>query len=419
MGPVTWQQPTSGLEMDPSTQPATSPLRLLVLSSLYPNAAMPTFGVFVENRLRRVLATEAATAHVVASVPWFPIRHPRFGDYARWARVPERETRFAIPVTHPRYLTIPKVGMRLQPAFMHRALRRHVAALHRQGLGFDLVDAHYFYPDGVAAARLARELDLPLVITARGTDLNLIPTFAGPRRMIVDAAKQARAIVTVCAALKDVLLELGIPDRKVHVLRNGVDLELFAPGERATARRRLDANGPLLLSVGALIERKGHHLVIEALASLPEARLAIAGDGPEDGALRALAHRLGVADRVRFLGNVPHEELPRIYGAADVLVLASSREGWANVLLEAMACGTPVVATDIWGTPEVVTSPVAGRLVARRDAAAIADGVRDLLADPPDRAATRRYAEAFSWEETVRGQLAVFRSAVSSPHGEP
>jgi glycosyltransferase involved in cell wall biosynthesis len=401
----------------PQEDVGAAALRLLVLSRLYPNAAMPTFGVFVENRLRRILATGAAAAHVVAAVPWFPSTHARFGEYGRWARVPARETRFGVEVTHPRYLAVPKVDMRLQPTLVHRALRRHVAALRRRGLGFDVVDAHYFYPDGVAAARLARELDLPLVITARGTDLNLVPSYPAPRRMIVEAAARADAIVTVCAALKTVLSDLGVPDDKVHVLRNGVDLELFTPGDRNAARRRLDVAGPLLLSVGSLIERKGHHLAIEALARLPEARLAIAGDGPEEGALRALANRLGVADRVRFLGNVPHEALADVYRAADALVLASSREGWANVLLEAMACGTPVVATEIWGTPEVVAAPEAGRLVARRDASALAEAVRALLADPPERAATRRYAERFSWEDTVQGQLAVFRAVARARRG--
>ena len=121
-----------------------------------------------------------------------------------------------------------------------------------------------------------------------------------------------------------------------------------------------------------------------------------------------------MAARVRFLGAVPHAELAALYGAADALVLASSREGWANVLLEAMACGTPVVATDIWGTPEVVADPAAGRLVPERTPAALAAAVAALLADPPARAATRRYAERFSWDATVEGQLALFAEVVAA-----
>ena len=267
----------------------------------------------------------------------------------------------------------------------------------------------------MAAVRLARALGKPVVITARGTDLNLFPqTYPLVRRLIVRAAHRADALITVCAALEDVLVDLGLPKGKVTVLRNGVDLELFRPLPREPLRAALGLVGPTLLSVGYLIERKGHHLVIEAMASLPGHRLLVVGEGPERAALEALALRLGVADRVRFLGSVPHDRLAEIYAAADLLVLASSREGWANVLLEAMACGTPVVATALWGTPEVVDRPAAGRLMAERSAAAIVAAVEAHVADPPERAATRLHAERFSWDATTAGQLALFRRVLAA-----
>ncbi len=155
-------------------------------------------------------------------------------------------------------------------------------------------------------------------------------------------------------------MALGAPDDKVTVLRNGVDLTQFRPVDRAAARAALGLTRPTLLSVGHLIERKGHHRVIEAMTRLPEFELLIVGEGPEHGRLAALIERLGLAERVRLLGARPHAELPSLYGAADILVLASTREGWANVLLEAMACGTPVVASNIWGNPEVVRDAAAG-----------------------------------------------------------
>jgi glycosyltransferase involved in cell wall biosynthesis len=171
--------------------------------------------------------------------------------------------------------------------------------------------------------------------------------------------------------------------------------------------------GPVLASVGNLVELKGHHIVLEALSHLPRARLLIAGEGPERSSLERRAIQLGVADRTRFLGRVPQEELPKFYSAADVLVLASSREGWANVLLEAMACGTPVVATDISGMVEVVGAPSAGRLVRHRTATEFADTIAALLAAPPERSATRAYAEAFSWDATTEGQVALFKSLLA------
>lgn len=398
------------------TTPASAgqAVRLLTISSLYPNAVMPSFGIFVENRLRRIVASGEVTSRIVAPVPWFVSTHPRFGAYARWAAVPHSEERHGFRVTHPRYPTLPKFGTSLQPWLMYLALRRHVARLLRNGSRFDVIDAQYYYPDGVAAAWLARDLGLPLVITARGTDINLVAQLPRPRRLIRWAADQAAASVTVCAALKDVLLELGAPGATITVLRNGVDLELFSPDCRQAARSRLGLDGRVLLSVGHLVERKGHHLTIDALRSLPGHTLLIVGDGPERGRLQAQAAERGVADRMRILGERPQASLPDYYRAADVLVLASSREGWANVLLEAMACGTPVVATAIWGTPEVVADPAAGRLVPVRSADHIAQAILELVADPPERAATRRYAEGFSWDLTVERQSALYRRVAAA-----
>jgi len=384
-------------------------LRVLSFSTLFPNPRQPVHGVFVENRLRALAASGQVELRVVAPVPWFPSANPRFGRWAVFAGMPDQEIRHGLPTWHPRYPAIPKLGMSLAPALMYAATRRLVRRLVEQS-DIDLIDAHYFYPDGVAAALLGRELNKPVVITARGTDLNLIPRHAVPRAQIRWAAGRAAACVTVCAALARPLAAMGVPSSKLVVLRNGIDLAAFRPMDRLAARARLGLTGPILLSVGLLIERKGHHLAIEALTRLPEATLLIAGAGPERGALEALAHRLGVAGRVRLLGEQPQAALPALYSAADALILASSREGWANVLLEAMACGTPVVATDVWGTAEVVTAPAAGLLVKERCAAAIAEAVRQLLATPSNPAATRAHAEGFSWDATTAGQVALFRA---------
>jgi glycosyltransferase involved in cell wall biosynthesis len=161
--------------------------------------------------------------------------------------------------------------------------------------------------------------------------------------------------------------------------------------------------------------RQRHHRAIEAMASLPGYALLIVGEGPEHPRLAAPIERLGLADRVRLLGSRLHGELPALYGAADALVLASSREGWANVLLEAMACGTPVIASDIWGNPEVVRCAAAGLITARNTAAAIAPAVHRLFATLPDRSAARRDAEAFGWDEATAGQLRLFRRLAGAP----
>jgi glycosyltransferase involved in cell wall biosynthesis len=391
---------------------AAAPIRLLTFSTLFPNAARPNHGVFVENRLRHLLATGAATSAVIAPVPWFPSTARWFGDWARNARAPHAEQRNGLAVLHPRYPVLPRIGMSVAPWLLFRAMLPLVRAMHARE-AFDAIDAHYFYPDGVAAVWLGRQLGLPVVITARGTDVTLFPRYAVPRRLIRGAIRDAAALISVSAALKAALVELGAPPGKVTVLRNGVDTTLFRPpDDREAARRALGLRGPTLISVGLLIERKGHHHVIEAMRQLPEFGLLIVGEGPDHARLAGLIERHGLGGRVRLLGPKPHAELPALYGAADALVLASSREGWANVLLEAMACGTPVVASNIPGNPEVVREAAAGVIAEANTPDGFAAAVQRLFAALPDRAATRAYAERFGWDETTEGQLAVFRQVI-------
>ena len=398
----------------PPVRTAAPAVRTLLFSTLYPSAARPTHGIFVETRLRELLKTGRVDTRVVAPVPWFPSTAPRWGNYATMARTPHADTRHGIQVLYPRYALLPRVGMTMAPLLLALGARPAVQRLLDEGFDFDLIDAHYYYPDGVTAALLARWFGKPFCVTARGTDLNLIPQHALPKAMIRWAAGRAGASIGVCAALMDVLRGWpGVDAHRLHVLRNGVDLQRFAPQPQAVARQALGLpERSTLLSVGHLIERKGHHLVVQAVAELQrrglDVQARIVGEGEERQRLQGLIDSLGLGERVELVGAVPNTELARWYSAADALVLASSREGWANVLLEAMACGTPVVATDIWGTPEVVQPASGGKLVGRRDGVAFADAVQALLAAPPARAAVRCYAEAFSWDDTSRGQLEVF-----------
>lgn len=398
---------------DGRADPARTRLRVLTFTTLYPNAAQPSHGIFVENRIRNLAASGEVDIEVVAPMPVFPVARRVSVRYADKA-APAHETRHGLRVHHPRYALVPKLTVPVAPYLMYRAARPCIAALRAGGFDFDLIDAHYFYPDGVAAALLARHFGKPLTITGRGTDLNVLPGYRLPRMMILWAAARAAGLVTVSRSLKDRLIELGIAESRVRVLRNGIDLRLFRPQDREAARRRFGLDGSVLLAVGNLVTEKGHDLAIEALALLPGHRLALVGSGPEEQRLKDLAARRGVADRVHLLGRMPHDELPAVYSAADLLVLASTREGWPNVLLEAMACGTPVVAASVGGVPEVVAAPAAGELFRERTPSALAAAVERAVARRIDRAATRAYAEAFGWDETTNGQLALFRSIVAS-----
>ena len=387
-------------------------MKILVLSSLYPNDVQRRHGIFIEHRVAHHVAP-GDEVRVVAPIPWFPSGHPAFGRYGDFARAPHEAVRRGIAVTHPRYPVIPKIGMTAAPWLMAAALYPHIAKLRRT-FDFDVIDSYYLYPDGVAAGLLARRFDRPFLMSALGTDVSLIPQHRSERRMILGAVERAAAVTTVCGALRDELLELGAAPDKVTVVEHGVDLELFRPpADRAGLRRSFGLDGPTILSVGHLIDRKGHDLAIRAVAGLPRARLMIAGDGPRDAALRALVAELGVGERVTFLGHVDQQRLPDLYGAADIAVNCADREGIANVLLEALACGTPLVATPVWGSPEVVKVPEAGLLSADRSAEAIRAAITRLLSAMPDRAATRAYAERYDWRETGRQHRALLEVAVA------
>lgn len=391
-------------------------IKTLLFSSLYPSTVRPIHGIFVETRLRELVKTGQVQTKVVAPVPWFPFKSERFGDYGLFAATPKFEQRNGLDVHHPRYFLPPRVGMNIAPHTMAMAAMPVIEKLMQDGFDFDLIDAHYYYPDGVAAGFIAKKLGKPFVVTARGTDLNLIPEYAYPRKLILQTAQAAGGSIGVCKALMDSLQALGADPSKLHTLRNGVDLQRFVPEPRAAARQKLGlpADGKLLLSVGHLIERKGHYIAIDALPLLPhDVRLLIAGGGPDRAALQKQADKLGVADRVQFVGVVPQNDLKWWYSAADALALCSSREGWANVLLEAMACGTPVIATNIWGTPEVVSTPQAGVLMESRTAQGLANAWGALFANYPARERTRAHAETFSWDSTTQGQLDLFEQCRS------
>ena len=274
--------------------------------------------------------------------------------------------------------------------------------LHRDQ-PFDVIDAQFFYPDGPAAMRIANALNLPFSVKARGSDISHFGHDPATAPQVLDAARGATGLLAVSAAMRVEMAAIGIDPAKVRVHYTGIDAQRFCPGDRRAARAVLGfGDGPMIASVGALIPRKGQALVIEALPALPDVTYALAGSGDSEGDYRALAARLGVADRVRFLGPVANADLPTLYRAADAVVMPSISEGLANAWVEALACGTPIVISDAGGAAELVTSDVAGQIV-ERTPDAIAAAVRTLLAAPHDPAAVAAtLGDRFSWDRNGR-----------------
>ena len=383
-------------------------MEILTFTTLYPSQIRPQHGIFVETRLRKLTESGAVGARVVAPCPWFPFASPRFGHYSLFARQPREEIRYGLHVDYPRYPQLPKIGMSAAPLALFASVLPVLRRQLRGGRDFDLIDAHYFYPDGVAAVLLGRALGRPVVVTARGSDLNLIAEYAIPQGWIRWSARHADGLVAVSRGLKQRLANLGIAEERVHVLRNGVDPALFRPTDRDAARQALGLTRPTLLAVGNLVRLKSHRMMVEALVGLPAVDLVIVGEGPERAAIEALARQRQVADRVRLLGHVPQDRLPDIYSAADLLLLVSTHEGWPNVLLESMACGTPVIASDVDAIADIVAVPEAGRILTGPTPERLAATAREFLGALPARAATRAYAEGFDWQSTTEGQITLF-----------
>ena len=320
-----------------------------------------------------------------------------FGQYARYAATPRRTTRDdGLRVTYPRYLMLPKFGVSFQPDSMERAALADIAELQKAGWQPDIIDAHYFYPDGVAAALLADRLKIPFVVTARGTDVNVLGRTPGPAGRIKWAAERAAKVIAVSSRLKEALVTIGVDESKIAVLRNGVDLDDFRPEDPGVARRRLGLpEGCFAACVGNLVPEKDFALAIESLHNLPDLRLVIVGDGPLRRELANLALRLNVGQRVIFLPPMPQKDLRYVYSSAAVLLLTSTREGWPNVVLKSLACGTPVVAVDVGAVGEILTHRQVGRILHDRDPCRFSTAVAELLAMPPSRQAVRLRAAQF------------------------
>ncbi|HEV2816478.1 MAG TPA: glycosyltransferase [Allosphingosinicella sp.] len=366
-------------------------LRVLTLATLFPNGVRPAFGGFVERQTRELAALPDVEVEVVAPVglPVWPLSlHPHYS----WLRaLPARETRNGLVVHRPRYRIWPALLKARRPEAMAAALLPLLRDI-RSRFPFDVIDAEFFWPDGPAARRLADAFEIPFSVKARGSDIHLWGKRPDIAAQILAAGEAAGGLLAVSAALRRDMIALGLPEEKIRVHHTGVDLDRFRPDAGAAP----GVEKPVLITVANLIPRKGQEFALAALALLPEATLILVGAGPDRGRLEELARTLGLASRVRFLGARPHEALPGLLAAANVMVLPTASEGLANVWVESLACGTPVVTSDVGGAREVIDRPEAGRLAAR-DPEAIAAAVRELLAAPPDRAAVRAAAARFSW----------------------
>ena len=395
--------------------------RLVVFTTLFPHPGQVHAGLFIRERMFRVARVLPLT--VVAPVPWFPLQgllrlwRPHFRPLA-----PKHEIQQDIEVWHPRFFSVPGLLKSFDGFFLAIGSLSTLVRLKKHR-GCDLIDAHFGYPDGYAATLLGRWLKLPVTITLRGTEIRHARDRA-LRKRLVKALTRAARVFSVSDSLKRLAVDLGIPEDKIQVVGNGVDTEKFFPIAKQQARSELGLplDAPVLISVGGLVERKGFHRVIDCLPGLlvahPQLQYLIVGGRSAEGDMRAELEaqvaRLGLNEHVRFLGAIPPQELHLPLSAADVFVLATRNEGWANVFLEAMACGLPVVTTDVGGNQEVVCREELGTIVPFGNQAALSAAIEQALQRDWDRPAIIRYAEENGWAQRVQVLTQAFQLVLAA-----
>ncbi len=392
-------------------------MKILSFSYCFPNHFNPAWGVFVQQRLAAL--AKQADVQVVSPAAWFPGT-----TWSRGTSGPASEVWDGLQVHRPRFLCVPKVLKSMDGRFYRASLQRwldHFLVDWRP----DILDAHFIWPDGVGVARLAKRVKLPYSITLRG---KIYPCLEIPaqRRQCIDALKKADQVISVDPRMAEVAEKLGVSPARIEVIPNGVDLNRFQRGDRVAARRQLGLpiDARLIVTVAHLGQRKGHHESIAALRSLPQdvKLVLVGGAGPlgGDGSdLRQLADSLGVADRLIIAGKQSHERVPKYYQAADISVLASWREGCPNTVLESLACGIPVVATDVGSVSCMIEDGVNGRIVPVRDVQRLTDGIQDVLVLGPSPHQVRHSPAVRSWDAVASDVLQTFHNVLDGQRLAP
>ncbi|BAV34013.1 glycosyltransferase [Sulfuricaulis limicola] len=398
-------------------------LNVLLISNLFPTPVDPIRGVFTCQLAKRLKAICDVT--VVCPLPWFPswARGKMFEKWAEFSRVPGLYEWQGFTVHSPKYPMIPRMSEAAHAALMFPSLYRTVKRLHRLRR-FDVVNTHWLYPDGVAAAWCAQLLGLPHVVTALGCDANLFMTQGHKRFQIERAIRKAEGVTVVSEALRQFLVEQGFGDKPIDVIPNGVDAELFRPRDKAECARQLGivSRGKTVVFVGQLLEVKGIIYLIEAVERLvaggKDVFVYMVGEGSGRPVYEAEVARRGLSGRIQFVGNRPHSEIAVWMGAGDVFCLPSIREGFPNVVLEALFSGRPVVASRVGGIPEMVNTNN-GYLVESGNAAALADALGEALEKTWDANAILATVSHLSWERAGQHYLLSLEAAMKKRGGNP
>ena len=386
-------------------------MRILTYTRLYPNAKMPEHGIFVARRVEAMARQGGHQIEVVAPVPYYPKFLPASGEWNALKLVPEVEERDGLNVYHPRYFNPPKIGMAKYGAWMAQGSYDLLYRLHKSDFQFEVIDAHFVYPDGYAAVKLGQRLKRPVIVTARGSDLTRNKNLPHIVPLLQEVLRGAAQLIAVSEELRDNFLELGATPDKIHVIPNGVDTSFFTPMTREAARRalHLKADDCWLVAVARLDRNKGQWLILEALKKIGldelknrRIKVALVGQGESRAELEKIAQAAGLGDIVHFAGQQNPEKIRIWYNAANVNILASSREGSPNVVLEALACGIPVLASGAGNNAAIIHAGSNGFVFPIENAEALKIALLLALDHPWDRQAIAASGSQRNWAAVAR-----------------
>jgi glycosyltransferase involved in cell wall biosynthesis len=385
-------------------------MKILIITNLFPNNQEPTRGIY--NKQQFLELAKLCELEVVAPLPWYDN-----------CKIPKRENIDGIDVYHPRYFMIPKFGRSLYGLFFYFSLIGNIKEIYKI-FKFDIILATWAYPDGFGSFLISKVLNTPIIIKVHGTDINLHTKYLFLRKAIVYVLRNSNKVIAVSNALKTRLVKIGVPEEKIVVIPNGVNLELFKPMDKDKCRNilNLSLNGKIVLFIGNLVRIKGIEYLIEAFAlvssMVKELCLVIGGDGPLRGKLVKRVKDLGLEGKVKFIGKKLHNEIPLWMNAADLFCLPSIMEGMPNVILEALACKKLIIATSVGGIPEIITSEDYGILVPTQDVAALAEAICMVFKNKWNPEILRRRAFEMDWRGNARRVWAELQIAVDNNPGE-
>lgn len=396
-------------------------MKILFLSSLYRSPHLPersAGNARIVGKMRR-----HAYVRVVVPLPWYPpLVAEKIPAWARMRAAPALERDVdGEPIVHLRHAHVPGAARALYASLygisLWPALRREIERYRP-----DAILSAWAYPDGTAAAALGRALGVPTLMRVMGSDINEVAKLPLRRQQIAWALRHLDGTIAVSTQLARACVELGAPKHKVHFVPTGVDPEKFHPVDRVEARRELgiDADERVIVAPARLSPEKGVHFLVEALARLERHapgrhRAVLVGSGSEEGALRELAAKLGVSERVSFAGWQDELRMKIYYAAADVATLPSLSEGWPDALMEALACGCPVVASTVGGMPDIVALGGAGELFEPGDVPALTDALAKVLDTRWDRGAIAKRLAPYDLASTGRRYVELCAEAAGLP----